>query len=236
MWPHETDSAADFPSTVWTCIQAAQVRGHPDSLTAMNRLVQLYWKPVYYYFRARGLPLQDAADLTQELFLALLEKDTVARADPARGRFRAFLRTLCLHLLSDHTSGAGRQRRFERQMVSIHALLGDEEQTYEPAAGETPDEVLDRRWCAALLEATLQRLQQQLADEGHGGWHEIFVASAGARQKALAEKWGLSRHQLRYIRDQVNSRLLGLLREGLREEGVPEDELDESIREMVRLR
>ena len=40
-------------------------------------------------------------DLTQDFFAYLLERDLIARADPARGRFRAFLRTVCARHLAD---------------------------------------------------------------------------------------------------------------------------------------
>ena len=44
---------------------------------------------------------EQARDLTQDFFAYLLERDVIARADPARGRFRAFLRTVCARNLAD---------------------------------------------------------------------------------------------------------------------------------------
>jgi hypothetical protein len=61
---------------------------------ALNRFIVLYWKPVFYFLRARGQGLHQAEDLTQAFFTRLLERDWVRRADPQRGRFRTFLLTL----------------------------------------------------------------------------------------------------------------------------------------------
>ena len=57
---------------------------------------QAYWKPVFKYLRLKwhAAP-EDAADLTQGFFLRALEKDFFAGFDPARARFRTYLRT-CL--------------------------------------------------------------------------------------------------------------------------------------------
>ena len=49
------------------------------------------WYPLYVFVRRRGYAPEDAQDLTQAFFARLLEKGDVARASPARGRFRSFL-------------------------------------------------------------------------------------------------------------------------------------------------
>ena len=52
-------------------------------------LLDLFEQPMYVYFRRRGVPEADAEDLTQQVFLAVLEY--AGRFDPRRGTFRAFL-------------------------------------------------------------------------------------------------------------------------------------------------
>ena len=50
-------------------------------------------------------------DLTQDLFARLLEKGVFAEADPARGRFRTFLRAVCDHFLANHRDRENAQKR-----------------------------------------------------------------------------------------------------------------------------
>ena len=57
-----------FPTTSWTYIEAMPDRNAPGYREHMNRLILDYWRPVFYFLRARGYPLTAAEDLTQEFF------------------------------------------------------------------------------------------------------------------------------------------------------------------------
>jgi RNA polymerase sigma-70 factor (ECF subfamily) len=70
-------SAARFPTTHWSQIIVA---GGPDAPLAREALVELcraYWFPLYAYIRRRGHDADRARDLTQDLFVRLLEKDVL---------------------------------------------------------------------------------------------------------------------------------------------------------------
>ena len=47
-----------------------------------------------------GLDREEAGDLVQGFLADLMERGDLTKADPARGRFRSFLRTACSHFLS----------------------------------------------------------------------------------------------------------------------------------------
>jgi hypothetical protein len=74
-------------------IHAAGHLSDPRSAGALAELCQIYWPPLYGYLRGRGYDAEKAQDLTQGFFARFLEKQSVGAADPARGRFRAFLLT-----------------------------------------------------------------------------------------------------------------------------------------------
>ena len=84
-------SGSHFPTTAWTFIRVVQDDQASQHLPAMNRFMARYWKPVFYFLRARGRPLHHAEDLTQEFFLRLLEHKWLDKADSQRGRFRTYL-------------------------------------------------------------------------------------------------------------------------------------------------
>ena len=86
---------AGFPTTHWSRVARAG-----DS-TALAALCVAYWYPIYALIRRKGHPPDRALDLTQAYFARLIEKGTIAAADPARGRFRAFLRADCTYFLAD---------------------------------------------------------------------------------------------------------------------------------------
>jgi hypothetical protein len=49
--------SARFPATAWSCIEAARDRHHPNFERAFNRLVETYWRPVFYFLKRKYPPL-----------------------------------------------------------------------------------------------------------------------------------------------------------------------------------
>src|SRR5258708_29685813 len=88
--------AAAFPATRGSLVRAAGSTDPALRRRAFGDLVAAYWKPVYKYLRLqRVLANEDAKDLTQAFFARALEKGFFDHFDPARARFRTFLR-ICL--------------------------------------------------------------------------------------------------------------------------------------------
>src|SRR5262245_3552106 len=92
-----------FMTTRWSLVLAAGTAGplSPDAHDALARLCEAYWYPLYAYLRGHGHQAEDAQDLTQAFFARLLEKQVIRQADPARGRFRAFLLTSLKNFVSN---------------------------------------------------------------------------------------------------------------------------------------
>jgi RNA polymerase sigma factor (sigma-70 family) len=63
----------------------------PEDRAAWQQFVELYGRLVYGFVRQRGLQDADAADLTQEVFLALAGGAGQWKYDPERGSFRGWL-------------------------------------------------------------------------------------------------------------------------------------------------
>ncbi|MGD0094839.1 MAG: sigma-70 family RNA polymerase sigma factor, partial [Planctomycetota bacterium] len=79
-----------FATTRWTVVLAAG-RDWTQAQKALEQLCQTYWYPLYVYVRRRGCSPQDAEDLTQAFFAHVMERQTLAKAQRERGKFRAFL-------------------------------------------------------------------------------------------------------------------------------------------------
>ena len=241
--PSSASPSGRFPTTAWGFIQAVQDGRHAEDETAINQFVAAYWKPVFCFLRARGYPVAEAEDLTQEFFLRILQRDWLRTADPRRGRFRTFLLTLLVRFLSDQgPRRAPRQKRFERQIASIEGLIGAAERSYEPPAGQTPEAIFMRQWAAALVGQVLQRLRRSCAEDGRTIWYEVFAAlRLGASQDdpdsqhALAERFGVTRDQVRYALKQAQERFVGLLRAEVRDQNGSEADVGEEIRELMAL-
>jgi DNA-directed RNA polymerase specialized sigma24 family protein len=90
----------DFLTTQWGLVATASAEGTAEARAALDGLYRVYCYPVYAFIRRRGYGRQDAQDLTQDFFVYLLEKSTLGRADPQRGRFRSFLLGTLDHFLA----------------------------------------------------------------------------------------------------------------------------------------
>ena len=78
---------------------------------ALEQLCKTYWYPLYAYARRRGCSAEDAQDLTQGFFAALLRRNALASVDPSRGKFRSFLLASMNHFMSDEWDKARAQKR-----------------------------------------------------------------------------------------------------------------------------
>ena len=82
---------SSFATTRWSIVLSAGQRVSDESERALAELCQRYWYPIYAFIRRRGSERHAAEDLTQAFFAHLLEKETLRKVDPRKGKFRAFL-------------------------------------------------------------------------------------------------------------------------------------------------
>jgi RNA polymerase sigma factor (sigma-70 family) len=150
-----------FHTTQWSLIVAAAGAAGGASQAALAELCGAYWYPIYAFIRRRGHSADDARDLTQAFFAALLEKGYLADADPDRGRFRAFLLTAVARFVGkEQDKAAARKRGGDLTLVSIDVNEGEARYQREPSHEWTPERIFARRWALTLLDRTLAGLRR----------------------------------------------------------------------------
>lgn len=155
-----------FITTRWSLVVAAQ-SSSPAAREALAELCRLYWYPLYVYIRRFGHNHDEAQDLTQDFFTLLLEREDLAKLDPTRGRFRAFLLAACRHFLSnEHDRAAALKRGGDRLFLSLDLSDADRRYTTEPCHEQTPERLFDRHWALTLLGHVLQRLRKYYQTTG----------------------------------------------------------------------
>jgi RNA polymerase sigma factor (sigma-70 family) len=232
--------SARFPTTAWTCVEKAKDPNHPDFVAAMNRLITSYWKPVYYFLRAKKWSAEQAEDLVQEFFVRFLVKDWLRRADPKRGRFRNFLLRILTRFVYGRTVDGQVQKKFEEQFVSVRTLVRDEDRTWEPPAGQTPEQVFHHRWQLETRATVRCNLEAYYVGVGKPDCCKIFAAYHFAErsedqptQQELARRFNLTRDQVAGILREAKKRYERLLRQELRDQGCPEEELDQDTLDLL---
>ena len=154
-----------FPTTTWGRVVEAVGGGSPESREALEELCRAYWYPIYAFIRRRGHGPDEALDLAQAYFTRLLERGTLAAADPERGRFRGFLRADCGFFLAD---ARDRDRALKRGggvgPLSIDARDAEGRYLVEPAVGETAERLFDRAWALALIARAIAEVAREHSD------------------------------------------------------------------------
>jgi Sigma-70 region 2 len=89
-----------FQTTRWSLVLEARADDARSRL-ALEKLCRTYRAPVLAYIRGHGASADEAEDLAQSFFARFIDRAFHAHADPARGRFRAFLLTALKHFLAD---------------------------------------------------------------------------------------------------------------------------------------
>ena len=151
----------EFRTTHWSLVASAGLDGEAPR-AALAELCQAYWYPLYAYLRRKGHSPDDAADLTQGFFTALLEKGYLANADPKRGRFRSFLLTAVTRFAAkEHEKVNAQKRGGGRRALALDFAEGERRYQREPADRWTAELLFDRQWALALLEQTLAQLREE---------------------------------------------------------------------------
>ncbi len=235
--------SARFPATAWSCIEAARDPQHPKYVSAVNRLLTTYWRPAFHFLRKKYPAAPDPEGLTQQFFLSLVTRGWLARADPTRGRFRDFLKTVVKRFTYDQVVRAPEQARFEQAFVSIRSLMDDRDRTYEPPAGETPEDAFDKEWKVALLRTVRDNLGALYAAASDAAERQRFAIFAATHfverredqptEEALAERFGVSRDQVRYALEQVRKRWERLVRQEVRDQVGADVDVEEEVRKLL---
>ena len=152
--PALTQAHLTHISTLWTVVRKAHGGDDAAARTAQALLIERYSPAVYHYLLAVLRDEHAADEVFQEFALRLL-RGSFTCANPSRGRFRDYLKTAILHLVTDFRRGAARaarQRAFEAES-DIAAPLTDND--------HAEDRLFLHSWRQTLLNRAWDALAEQ---------------------------------------------------------------------------
>lgn len=167
-----------FPATRLSVVERTRSGDEETRRIALATIVEGYWKPAYKYLRMKwAIDPDEAADLTQEFFTSALEKDVIGKYDPARARFRTYLR-LCLDGFASNARKA--ERRLKRggdvTLVPLDFETAEGEiASHEAAVDADVDELFYREWVRALLERSVADLKRHADQLGRPVMFDVFA-------------------------------------------------------------
>jgi RNA polymerase sigma factor (sigma-70 family) len=225
-----------FVSTRWTVVLKAgdSAATSVQALSALSELCRIYWRPLYGFLRRKGYGHEDAQDLTQGFFAHLIETRGHARADPEKGRFRAFLLTAFKNFIAD---ARDRERALKRGGGMMLEELDDKSET-RIARGVKwqAEQVYDREWAASLVRQALGRLAQECALAGKAELFDYFLPYLAAPEESRIpyEEMAQCSHRpvipLRHELARLRARYRAILREEVRGTVRDAADVDEELR------
>jgi RNA polymerase sigma-70 factor (ECF subfamily) len=175
----------------------------PQDRAAWQQFVELYGSLVYGFARQRGLQDADAADLTQEVFLALAGAAGRWQYDPRQGPFRAWLYGVTRNKVAKFL-----QRRRGEPVGSgdsdAHRLLAE-----QPSPDADPEAVWEQEFQRHLFRLAAAQVEERCAPTT---WQAFWqTAVEGRSAPAVAAELGLSIGAVYVARSRVLARLAELV-------------------------
>jgi len=218
-------SEIHFPTTSWTLVRSSA------NLKALDSLITIYWKPLYFFVRQQGHSNETAKDIVQEFLKTLMERDAIKRADPARGRFRTFLLASLSNFLKDWAKAESRLKRGGDQTIfSLDFASGESEFVREVARGESPETLLNRAWAYSLWRHARDELK---GDPAHLEAFRMYLADAD--YAAICRKTGLTEAAAKTAVHRLKGQLRDIVTGHLRATVANEEDLEVELAEFLAL-
>ncbi|MEO5800418.1 MAG: sigma factor [Gemmatimonadales bacterium] len=195
-------------------------RPDPDQRRhAAELLVRAYRAPILATLAWRWkLQPDDAEDLTQAFFATALEKAWFERFDPARGRFRTFVRVAADRFAANAAQSAGRLKRGGESVPisldDLHDLL--------PSGDDEMDQHFRAEWVRSVFQLALAALRSEAEERERLTHLRLFEAydiadEARPTYAALGSRFGLNEsaviNHLAWARRRFRSHVLDVLRQ-----------------------
>ncbi len=170
-------SPGGFPLTRNSAIVALK-QGNPEQRKlALARVIEIYRPAVYKYLRLHWhKDAESASDLAQSFFLLALEKEFLADFNPAKARFRTFLR-LCLDRFvgKENQSESRIKRGGDAQHLSTDfEFIERDLVTPKNAINLSPEELFEQEWIRNLLTSAVNTLKEHYENTGKAVHFALF--------------------------------------------------------------
>ena len=228
-----------FATTQWTLVWRAASEKNSEGRPALGEIVHRYWMPLYAFARHRGLCSEDAEDATQEFLGQVVQGDLLAKADPARGKFRTFLLTAWKRfLIDDYRKLHSQKRGGGRTHFSLNAQ--DCESKISAMAIQEPDaeQSFLYIWANSVLDEARRRVLAEAESRGKKQvcsalLPKLTMPMTNEEYAALSQVLSMSPTAVKVALHRLRQRFGELLREIVLETIDDPSDLDQEINDLL---
>ena len=228
--------AFPFPATMWSRVLRTRESGDTEAVkAALEDLCAAYLRPVTGYLRALGC-VNEADDVAQDFFATFLQRDGFQRAEPERGRLRAYLKCAVRH----HLYHWRRDRStLQRGGGMVMVELDDVDAPELAAADDEAALIYDQEWALTVFERALVELRTSYQNRQRLELFErlkpVLLTPQPGQLDVLAGQLGMSRGALAVEQHRARRRFADLLRAQVAETVADPAEVDRELLHLMRV-
>lgn len=225
-----------FATTAWSVIRRAQNPAAPGFREAIDRLVALYWRPIYWTLRIDWRETSESAkDLTQQYLAMFLEEDLVRGLSSERGRFRAFVKATLKNFMLEFRRSERTLKRGGGRIVALDPAEIARQESEGGRSYESPDALFDRELLRSILGDAMAALEAEMARRGQRDRFEAFrrYYSEGPTYEKLAAELRIPVTDLTNRLYEARRRYRELVLERLRDGVGSDEDLAAEVRELL---
>ncbi|MFO1065407.1 MAG: sigma-70 family RNA polymerase sigma factor [Pirellulales bacterium] len=231
-------------TTQWTVVFRAAREDRRSDRPALSQLIERYQQPLYFFARRQGLSADDAEDAVQSFLTELIEGDTLAAADPAKGRFRTYLLTLWKRFLTDRARYENRLKRGGGMAVtSLYCAEGEKAWVMWSGSSASdrvdPDRAYYQQWASTIIESVLRDLKSEYVRSGRTDVFEtllplLTVPADAETYRSSAARMNTTEGAVKVALHRLRQRFAQALRQQVIETLDDADELESELNELKR--
>lgn len=174
---------------------------------AWREFVERYGELIRGFCRSRGVLGADCDDVVQDVLLSLAKAMPGFKYDPAKGKFRSYLKTVTLHAIF----------RKSGQKQPGAALQDFESLTHAAAGDEAVDATWEQEWRRYHLRRAMQVVDAEFSSRDRLAFSRYAVGGEDA--VVVSRDLGVSVDALYQIKTRITRRLAQLIEQQVQDEG-----------------
>ena len=175
--------------------------------SAWSEFHHRYGDLILGFARRYGLQSVDCEDVAQEVLMALSQSMADFQYDPAKGKFRSFLKTLTVRTIFRRI----RQKQASEVQCDIEAADGG------ASSDDTIEALWEEEWQQYHIRQAMQRLEAEFNEEDRMAFTQYAMENRPAAETAKGLEMSLD--QVYQAKSRILKRLTALIAEQVADEG-----------------
>lgn len=193
----------DYQSTRWSLIERLK---NADDAASWQDFFDIYWKLIYRAALKWGCTPSEAEEVVQETVISVSKQMPTFHADPSKGSFKAWLRSLTRRRVIDQLR---KRSKFVFLPVFSEGWENGSECAGDPGeelvAHNDAEEYWDSEWESQILEVALERVKAKVDPKQFQIFHMSAVKSVAAGE--VARQLGVNIAQVYLAKHRVMTKL-----------------------------